>query len=176
MGFSNRNPATLNLKLVTFCTALIFNMPYVQPLPQECFSANGNFQNRYGFMCFTVKISHNPGIANVRPATKNSGVRSAILSSASLKISLLPKIFYVVSFLHSSLTWTLFNLTFLTGFIDMLCVSFLNIFADLSLIHFQCLKAPIHRLISCIRMTSQLLGELQISVPTTDTYKIGKSS
>lgn len=92
MGFSNLKPTTLNLKLVTFCTVQVFNMPYVQPRPWQCFSANGNFKNRYSFMCFTAQIIHNPGIGNIRPATKNSGVRSVILLSASLKIiSLCPK-------------------------------------------------------------------------------------
>lgn len=59
--------------------------------PTTVFLCQWQLSEQIRFMCFTVKISHNPGIANVRPATKNSGVRSAILSSASLKISLCPK-------------------------------------------------------------------------------------
>lgn len=91
MGFCNLNSTTLNLKLVTFCTVKVFNMLYVQPFSWQCFLANSRFKNRYRFMCFTVQTSHNPRTANNMHATKNSRVRSAILLSASLKISLCPK-------------------------------------------------------------------------------------
>lgn len=94
-------------------------------------------------MCFTVQIPHNPATANTTSAMKNSAIKSATIWSTALKVNLCPK-HYAVCFLHSSLTWNcLCNLTFPTGFLGMLCVSFLNFFADLTLIQFlfQCLKA-----------------------------------
>lgn len=130
--------------------------------------------DRYIFLAEFLYFIRTEQIANNRHATENSRVRSAILLSVCLKISLCPK--YSVwspSCIPSS--WNLCNLTFLSGFPDMLCVSFLMfLLIYLSYISFF-MPQNIH-LHPCTRMTSQPIGELQISVPTTNTYKTGKYS
>lgn len=105
-------------------------------------------------MCFTVQISHNPATANTRSATKNSAIKSATLWSAALEINLCPK-----CSAQSASSFILdlelsMQVDFSHRFLGMLCVSFLNFFADLTLIqfYFQCLKTSIQKFIPCVRM------------------------